>query len=54
MRTAHSLTVSCSIRWGGVCPTPLDADPLEPDPPPEADPYPTRGRPPSDQNDTQV
>ena len=53
MHTARSLTVSHSIRlWGGggVCPTPLDADPLPPrqnpprqtsldaEPSPQADP----------------
>ena len=34
MRTAQSLTISHSIQWGGVCPTPPDADPLDADPPP--------------------
>ena len=40
MRTAHSLTVPCSIRWGGGLPNPPtpDSGPLEPDHPPEADP----------------
>ena len=28
MHTTCSLTVSCSVRGGGFCPTPLDADPL--------------------------
>ena len=42
MRTARSLTVSRSIRWGGVvCPPPLDADaPPDSDPPLDADPTP--------------
>ena len=33
MRTARPLTVSRSIQGGGVCPTPLDADPPDADRP---------------------
>ena len=42
MRTAYSLTVSCSILGGGCLPNPLDADPLHADAldadPPDTDP----------------
>ena len=32
MHTTRLVTISHSIRWGGVCPTPLDADPTDADP----------------------